>query len=97
MDSALTSLRVFTEDQRVSHTAIVEHKRLRHARSIIKTQQDSELLQAVTTNTEKSAIKRRTKTVYGLPETTDELANGTKSRATAKLMKRVEWSEFTPA
>ncbi len=32
--------RVFSKDQRVSHTAIVENKRLSHALTIIKAQQD---------------------------------------------------------
>ncbi len=32
--------RVFSKDQRVSHTAIVENKRLGHALAIVKAQQD---------------------------------------------------------
>lgn len=32
--------RVFSKDQRVSHTAIVENKRLGHALALVKTQQD---------------------------------------------------------
>jgi hypothetical protein len=32
--------RVFDKDQRVSHTAIIENKRLGHALAIIKTQRD---------------------------------------------------------
>jgi len=40
VERSLTSYRVFSKDQRVSHTAIVENKRLGHVLSIIKAQQD---------------------------------------------------------
>ena len=36
--------RIFSKDQRVSHTAIVENKRLRHALTTVKAQQDTKHL-----------------------------------------------------
>ena len=36
----LLPYRIFSKDQRVSHTAIVENKRLGHALALVKAQQD---------------------------------------------------------
>jgi hypothetical protein len=61
--------RIFSKDQRVSHTAIVENKRLGHALSIIKAQQDLPgTSPKVMTNSEKNGYKKRPRTVYGPPE-----------------------------
>ena len=60
--------RVFSKDQRVSHTAIVENERLGHALSIIKAQQDLRRFAKVMTNSEKIGYKKGPKTVYGSPE-----------------------------
>ena len=60
--------RVFDKDQRVSHTAIVENKRLGHALSIVKAQQDLRRAPKVMTNSEKNGYKKRPRTVYGPPE-----------------------------
>src|SRR5271168_4866799 len=46
--------RVFSKDQRVNHTAIVENKRLGHALALVKAQQDLKLTTKVMTNSEKS-------------------------------------------
>ena len=51
--------RVFSKDQRVSHTAIVENKRLGHALAIVKAQQDLRLATKVMTNSEKTGYKKR--------------------------------------
>jgi hypothetical protein len=51
--------RVFEKDQRVSHTAIVENKRLRHALTIIKAEQDLKYVPKVKTNSEKINYRKR--------------------------------------
>jgi hypothetical protein len=51
--------RVFSKDQRVSHTAIVENKRLGHALAMVKAQQDLRLATKVMTNSEKTGYKKR--------------------------------------
>ena len=57
--------RVFSKDQRVSHTAIVENKRLGHALAIVKVQQDLKRTTKVMTNSEKTGYKKRPRQVYG--------------------------------
>ncbi len=51
--------RIFDKDQRVSHTAIVENKRLGHALAIIKAQQDLKYAPKVKTNSEKTGYQKR--------------------------------------
>jgi transposase len=51
--------RVFDKDQRVSHTAIVENKRLGHALALIKAQQDLKYVLKVKTNSEKINYRKR--------------------------------------
>ncbi|RZU39173.1 hypothetical protein BDD14_0520 [Edaphobacter modestus] len=51
--------RVFDKDQRVSHTAIVENKRLGHALALIKAQQDIKYVPKVKTNSEKINYRKR--------------------------------------
>lgn len=51
--------RVFDKDQRVSHAAIVESKRLGHALSIIKAHQDLKYAPKVKTNSEKNGYRKR--------------------------------------
>jgi hypothetical protein len=53
----LLPYRVFSKDQRVSHTAIVENKRLGHALAVVKAQQDLRNPPKVMTNSEKTATK----------------------------------------
>lgn len=57
--------RVFAKDKRVTQTAIVENKRLGHALSLVKAQQDLERETKVLTNSEKDGYKRRPRQVYG--------------------------------
>jgi hypothetical protein len=57
--------RVYSKDQRVSHTAIVENKRLGHALAIVKAQQDLKHATKVMTNSEKGAYQKRGRKVYG--------------------------------
>ena len=57
--------RVFSKDQRVTHTAIVENKRLSHALTIVKAQQDLKLETKVMTNSEKTGYKKNPRAVYG--------------------------------
>jgi AraC-like DNA-binding protein len=45
--------RLFSKDQRMSHTAVVENKRLSHALTIIKAQQDIKNETKIKTNSEK--------------------------------------------
>jgi hypothetical protein len=63
--------RTFHKDQRVNPAAIVENKRLGHALSLIKAQQDQRLAPRVQTNSEKNGyIKRsqRSVTIVATPE-----------------------------
>lgn len=57
--------RVFAKDQRVSQTAVVENKRLGHALSLVKAQQDRKREVKVLTNSEKDGYKKRPRQVYG--------------------------------
>ena len=57
--------RVFSKDQRVSHTAVIENKRLGHALSIVKAQQDLKRETKVLTNSEKTGYKKRPRNLYG--------------------------------
>ena len=61
----LLPYRVFTKDQRVSHTAIVENKRLGHTLALIKAQQDSHFEAKVKTNSEKGEYQKRGRQIYG--------------------------------
>ncbi len=56
---------VFSKDQRVSHTAIVENKRLGHALAVIKAQQDTYFTPKVNTNSQKGGYQKRRRNVYG--------------------------------
>jgi Helix-turn-helix domain len=60
--------RIFSKDQRVSHTAIVENKRLSHALALIKAQQDTTCQPQVKTNSEKIGYKKHPRKIYGSPE-----------------------------
>jgi transposase len=55
----LLPYRVFSKDQRVSHTAIVENKRLGHALAVVKAQQDLRRTPKVMTNSEKTGYRKR--------------------------------------
>jgi hypothetical protein len=57
--------RVFSKDQRVSHTAVVENKRLGHALSLIKAQQQVKHEPKVQTNSEKLGYKKHPRKLYG--------------------------------
>ena len=72
--------RVFSKDQRVSHTAIVENKRLGHALALVKAQQDHPLATKVMTNSEKTGYKKNSRAIYG-PDFVDK----TRSRAAVEM------------
>ena len=57
--------RVFSKDQRVSHTAIVENKRLGQALALVKAEQDHQLATKVMTNSEKTGDKKKSRAIYG--------------------------------
>jgi hypothetical protein len=57
--------RVFSKDQRVSHTAVVENKRLGHALTVVKAQQDIKHQPKVRTNSEKLGYQKRGRQLYG--------------------------------
>jgi transposase len=61
----LLPYRLFSKDQRVSHTAVVENKRLSHALTIIKAQQEVKREPKVQTNSEKIGYKKRPRQLYG--------------------------------
>ena len=65
--------RTFRKDQRVTHAAVVENKRLGHALAIVKAQQEQKLDAKVLTNSEKTGYKKRPRQVYG-PDFTEERA-----------------------
>jgi hypothetical protein len=54
----LLPYRVFSKDQRVCHTAIVENKRLGHALALVKAQQDLRHTTKVMTNSEKTGYQK---------------------------------------
>jgi hypothetical protein len=56
--------RVFSKDQRVNHTAIVENKRLGHALAVVKAQRDLKLPTRVMTNSEKGGYQTRPRKIY---------------------------------
>jgi transposase len=60
--------RVFSKNQRVSHAAIVENKRLGHVLATIKAQQDIKYTPKVMTGSEKAGYRKRPSRVYGIPE-----------------------------
>jgi hypothetical protein len=60
--------RVFSKDQRISHTAIIENKRLGHALALVKAQQDLKQTTRVMTNSEKTGYRKRPRKVYGSAE-----------------------------
>ena|SRR5258708_1539710 len=70
MESHSLPYRVFSKDQRVSHTAVVENKRLSHALTLIEAQQeqDPKYQPKVKTNSEKDGYQKRARKIYGPPE-----------------------------
>lgn len=59
---------MFSKDQRVNHTAIVENKRLGHALALVKAAQDLKYEPKVMTNSEKTGYRKRPRKVYGSEE-----------------------------
>lgn len=57
--------RVFRKDQRVNETAIVKNKRLGHALSLVKAQQDIHQRTRVLTNSEKTGYKKNPRAMTG--------------------------------
>ena len=57
--------RVFSKDQRVSHAAIVENKRLSHALATVKAEQDIKHTPKVMTNSAKVGYKKNPRRLYG--------------------------------
>jgi transposase len=74
--------RLFSKDQRVSHTAVVENKRLSHALKIIKAQQELKHEPKVQTNSEKIDYKKRPRQVYG-PDYKEKITPGPAVEMTA--------------
>ena len=72
--------RVFSKDQRVSHTAIVENKRLGHALALVKAQQDLIRETKVMTNSEKTGYKKDPRAIYG-----PDFVEKTRSRAAVEI------------
>ena len=81
----LLPYRVFRKDQRVSHTAIVENKRLGHALTLVKAQQDLKRATKVMTNSEKTGYKKNPRAIYG-----PEFVEKTRSRAAAELTRTAQ-------
>ena len=77
--------RVFDKEQRVSPAAVVENKRLGHALSRIKTQQNTRFPPIVQTNSEKNGYRKRGRTIMGAPPT----------KAAVEICKIAESGDFT--
>ncbi len=73
--------RVFSKDQRVSHTAIVENKRLSHALAIVKAQQDLKHEPKIQTNSDKGGYKKNPRQSMG--RTTNQSRRGPAVEMTA--------------
>ena len=82
--------RVFVKDQRVSHTAIVENKRLGHALAIVKAQQDLKLATKVMTNSETTGYKKRPRRIYG-----PDFDSKTLAPAAVEMMEIAKSGDFT--
>ena len=80
----LLPYRIFSKDQRVSHTAIVENKRLGHALKIVKAQQDVHQGVKVMTHSEKDGYKKRPRAIYG-PDFVDKTRSRAAKTATREL------------
>jgi hypothetical protein len=61
----LLPYRVFSKDQRLSHTAVVENRRLGHALATVKAQQDIKHVPKVMTNSAKGGYKKNPRRLYG--------------------------------
>ena len=85
--------RVFDKDQRVSHTAIVENKRLGHALAFIKAQQDLKYAPKVMTNSEKTVYKKRGRKICG----SEELSALVRAAGNAGLMESMEDRTIRPS
>ena len=72
--------RIFSKDQRVSHAAVVENKRLGHALALVKAQQDIKRDTKVLTNSEKTGYKKNPRSVYG-----PDYLEKTRSRAAVEM------------
>ena len=72
--------RTFSKDQRVSHVANVENKRLGHALTIVKAQQDLKRETKVMTNSEKTGYKKNPRAIYG-----PDFVEKTRSRAAVEM------------
>jgi hypothetical protein len=60
--------RIFSKGQRVSHTVVVENKRLGHALAMITMQQDIKHVPKVKTNSEKIGYRKRERKISGPPK-----------------------------
>ena len=76
----LLPFRIFSKDQRVSHTAVVENKRLGHALTIVKAQQELKIETTVMTNSEKTGYKKQPRAIYG-----PDFVEKTRSRAVVEM------------
>ena len=65
--------RAFDKDQRVSHAAIVENKRLGEVLAFIKSQQDARPSVRVKTNSEKTGYQKTGRKPPGKPRLVDKL------------------------
>jgi hypothetical protein len=74
--------RVFSKDQHVNHTAIVENKRLGHALALVKAQQDLKYAPKVMTNSKKNGYRKTPRKGYG-PETTVKDSKSTRMPSAA--------------
>jgi hypothetical protein len=61
----LLPYRVVSKDQRVSHTAIIENKRLGHALTLVKALQDLKHAPKMMTNSENTGYQKRRRKIYG--------------------------------
>jgi hypothetical protein len=85
----LLPYRVFSKDQRVSHTAIVENKRLGHALALIKAQQDTYFAPRVNMNSQKGGYQERGRQIYGPDYVPKIPVRSAKEGPTPSLVKQI--------
>ena len=66
----------------MSHTAIVENKRLSHALATVKAQQDLKHEPKIQTNSAKNGYKKNPRSIYG-PDYKEKIATATAAEMTA--------------
>jgi len=95
MEGCSLPYRVFSKDQRVSHAAVVENKRLGQALAFVKAQQDRKHETKVMTNSEKPGYKKTPRQVYG-PDFKPKTKSGAAVEMTLEIALERRFHTFPP-